>query len=444
MLMPAKVNDWLPDDHLAKFIVEIVDQLDISEIEKKYAPRGGTPYNPRMMLSLLFYGYATGIFSSRKLEKATHDRIDFRYITCNLHPDHDTINEFRRRFLDDLKPLFTQILLMARELGMLKVGNVAIDGTKIKANASKHKAVSYKHACKIEKMLEQEIEELLRLAEEADHKRLEDEGVKLPEEISRRENRLEKIKQAKTVIEERARERYEQEKAEHEAKLAERKRKAEATGKKPRGKEPKPPKEEPRDKDQYNFTDPESRIMKENASGAFEQAYNAQAAVDTESMLVVGECVTDHANDKQELTPTLDSIPEEAGKPEAVIADSGYYSENNVKECEQREVDPYIAAGRTPHQVPLDERLRDLRGDEPPPLPPGATVIEKMKHKLRTVKGRATYRLRKMTVEPVFGIIKEVLGFRRFHLRGLQKASGEWTLMSIGYNLKRMFALQSA
>lgn len=444
MLMPPRISDWLPDSHLAKFIVEIVDQLDISSIEEQYAPRGGTPYSPRMLLCLLFYGYATGVFSSRKLEKATYDSVAFRYITCDQHPDHDTINEFRKRFLKELQPLFTQILLIAREMGMLKVGKVVIDGTKVKANANKHKAVSYKRSGEIEKRLEQEVKELLRQAEETDREPVPDDGLDLPSEIARREQRLEKIKEARAVIEQRAQERYQQEKAEYDAKLAQRQRKAQETGQKPRGNAPKPPEEGPGDKDQYNFTDPESRLMKESSSGAFKQGYNAQVAVDAESMLIMGQRVTDHTNDKQELIPTLEAIPQEVGQPEVGIADAGYYSEKNVKDCEEHGVDPYIATGRVPHHKPLEERLAELRGIEPPTLAEEATPRERMAHKLRTQKGQSIYRLRKMTVEPVFGIIKEVLGIRHFSLRGMAKVAGEWTLVCIGYNLKRLFNLKGA
>jgi transposase len=441
--MPPRIRDWLPEDHPAQFVVEIVDQLDIGVIERQYARRGGPAYSPRILLALLFYGYSDGIFSSRKLEKATRDRIDYRFIACDRQPDHDTINEFRKRFLKDLQPLFTQILLLAREAGALKLGNVAVDGTKVKANASKHCAVSYRRAGELEKLLEAEVAALLAKAAEAEHDAtpLEDEGVHLPAELDRREKRLEKIKQAKAAIEERARERYEREKADCEAKLAERKRKEEESGRKPRGHDPKPPDATPRDKDQYNFTDPESRIMKESSSGGFAQAYNAQAAVDTETMLIVGQSVSNHTNDHRELVPTLDAITEEVGKPESVVADAGYSSQDNVERCEERGIDPYLAPGRMPHHRPLEERLDELRGIEPPNLPPDATAQEKMRHKLRTLKGRARYRLRKMTVEPVFGIVKEVLGFRRFLLRGLEKVRGEWTLVCIGFNLKRLRAL---
>ena len=442
MVMPLRISDWLPDDHLAKFVVEVVDELDISPIEEQYAPRGGTPYSPRMLLSLLFYGYTTRVFSSRKLEMSTYDSVAFRYITCDQHPDHDTINEFRKRFLNELQPLFTQILLVARELGFLKVGKVTIDGSKVKANANKHRAVSYKRSGEIEKRLEQEVKELLRQAEKADRGPGEDDGLDVPAEISRRQRRLEKIKEARAVIEARARERYQQEQAEHEAKLAERERRAKETGKKPRGQTPQPPQAGPGDKEQYNFTDPESRVMKEGASGAFEQSYNVQVAVDAASLLIMGQRVTNHPNDKQELIPTLLAIPEEVGQPEVALADAGYYSEANVRDCQERGVDPYIATGRGSHYQPLEERLAELRGREPPALPEAATPKERMAHKLRTQQGRAIYRLRKMTVEPVFGIIKEALGFRRFSLRGMEKAAGEWTLVCIGYNLKRLFSLQ--
>ena len=301
-LFPESVDEWLPEDHLARFVVEIVDHLDIAPIENEYGGRGGIEaYHPRMLLSLLFYGYATGVFSSRKIERATYDSVPFRYIAVNSHPDHDTIANFRKRFLDRLSPLFTQILVIANGLGCLQLGTVSLDGTKIHANASKHSAYSYAYASALEERLQQEVAELLRLAEEADNESPPD-SQDIPEELSRRADRIEAIRHAKAEMECRAAERYAKEQAEYREKMEARQSKAEASGKKPRGKEPKA-------KDQVNLTDGDSRIMPVSGGG-FEQCYNAQAAVDTESQLVVISDVTQHTNDKEELRPALEALGE--------------------------------------------------------------------------------------------------------------------------------------
>jgi len=389
-----------------------------------------------MLLSLLFYGYATGIFSSRKLEQATYDSVAFRFIAANNHPDHDTIAVFRKRFLHQLKPLFVQILIIAKEMGLLKVGKVSLDGTKIKANASKHRALSWGHACKIEKQLQAEVDELMRLAQKADSSEIPDE-MNIPQELLRRQDRLEAIAEAKKKIEQRANERYSREVEEYEQKVAARKAKAKENGRKPQGRGPKPPTAGPRDKDQVNITDEESRIMP-SAKG-FKQAYNAQAAVDLDSMCIISAHVTQSPNDKQEVSPTLealDELPEQLGKVDTLLADTGYFSESNVKECIEAEVAPLISTGRQKHNQPLQERFT-----QPESLPDNADPVEKMKHRLKTPEGRQLYGKRKSTVEPVFGIIKHVMGFRQFLLRGYEAVSGEWTLVSIAWNLKRMFAL---
>ncbi len=426
----------MPEGHLARFAVDIVSQLNLRSITDQYGGRGSKAYHPRMLLSLLFYGYATGVFSSRKIELATYDSVAFRFIAANKHPDHDTIATFRKRFLDELKPLFVQILIIAKEMGLLKLGKVSLDGTKVKANASKHRALSWGHACKIEKQLQAEVAELMQLAQEADSSDIPDE-MNIPEELLRRQDRLDAIDEAKEKIEQRANERYSREVEEYEQKVADRKAKAEKSGKKSRGREPKSPTPGPRDKDQVNLTDEESRIMP-SAKG-FKQAYNAQAAVDLDTMCIVSAHVTQSPNDKQEVVPTLealDELPEQLGKVDTLLADTGYFSGSNVKECIAAEVTPLISTGRQKHNQPLQERF-----SQPESLPDNADPVEEMKHRLKTPDGRQLYAKRKSTVEPVFGIIKHVMGFRQFFLRGYEAVSGEWTLVSIAWNLKRMFVL---
>jgi len=301
-LLPPSIQDWLPEQHLARFIVDIVDQLDLSQLESCYGGGGKPPYHPALLLAMMFYGYATGVFSSRKLEQASYDSVAFRFITADSHPDHDTIATFRKRFLPELKDLFVQILVLARVMGLFQLGKVSLDGTKVKANASKHKAMSWGYANKLEEQLRREVQELLRRAEQAD---AEDEmELDIPDELVRREDRLVAIARAKEEIERRARERYEAEQAEYEEKLKRRQEKEAKTGKKARGRSPKPPVEGPRDTDQVNFTDGESRIMP--SSEGFVQAYNAQAAVDIDSHLIVENHITQQPNDKQQIEPALE------------------------------------------------------------------------------------------------------------------------------------------
>jgi transposase len=436
-LFPPSVQEWLPEGHLARFVVEVVEQLNLEQLKASYAGRGSEAYSPEMLVALLFYGYATGVFSSRQLERSTYDSVAFRYIAANSHPDHDTIAVFRKRFLPTLKELFVQILMIAAEAGVLKIGTVSLDGTKVKANASKHKAMSYGHACKVEQQLKEEVAKLLKKAEAADKADIPD-GMSIPEELARRTERLKVIAKAKAEIERRAAERYAAEKEAYDKKLAERAAKQQKSGKKPRGKEPKPPMAGPNAKDQVNLTDEESRIMP--ASDGFKQAYNAQAAVDTKSMVIIASHVSQQPNDKQQLKPALEalsSLPKGLGKVNAVIADSGYYSETNVKDCEDKEVVPYIAIDRQSHNQPLWERF-----NEPPPLPDNADTVARMKHRLKTAVGKAVYAIRKSTVEPVFGVIKAVMGFDRFLLRGCAAVNGEWDLVCIAWNIKRLHALR--
>jgi transposase len=439
-LLPPSVDEWLPEKHLARFVVEVVDGLDTSAMSSAYRGSGSASYHPRLLLGILIYGYATGVFSSRKLERATYDSVAFRFIAANDHPDHDTIAAFRRRFLKEIEALFVQVLLLAREMGLLKMGTVALDGTKIHANASKHSALSYEHAGKIETQLKAEVAELMAKAEAADKADLPD-GLSIPDELARREERLKKLAEARAKIEARAKERYERELAEYRAKLAAREAKQKASGRKPGGKPPEPPVEGPRPTDQINLTDEESRIMPVSGGG-FEQCYNAQAVVAESSLLVVASDVAQAPNDKQQLEPMLaktGALPKELGEAETVLADNGYFSEANVKACGAAGVEPLIALGRDAHHQSLRERFADA-----PPPPENPTPVEAMAHRLQTPEGKKLYAKRKHTPEPVFGIIKSVLGFRQFLLRGLEKVKAEWTLVTLAWNMKRMFALKAA
>jgi transposase len=434
--LTVSLRECLPVDHLARFVVAVISLLDLSCIYVHYGNRGGQAYAPEILLGLLFYGYATGVFSSRKIEKATYESIPFRFIAGGLHIDHDTIASFRKTFLPEIRELFVQILLLAYVAGVLKLGNISLDGSRIHADASKSKAVSYKRLLKLEEQLHQEIEELLALSEQADQVEL-PEGMVIEDEITFREYRLANLAEAKTVLEARAQERYEAELAEYEAKMRAREERAQQTGHKPRGRAPQPPVPGPHAKDQYNFTDPESRIMKNSTDGGFDQHYNVQVAVEQESFLIVSNTLSNHPNDYGEAIPTLDAVPAELGKPAAAALDNGYFSQNNIAGMERRGIEPYIATGREPHH----RNWKAYFAEQPIPPPEDASPTVKMAYKLRTEIGRAIYRLRKCTVEPVIGIIKEVLGFRQFSLRGLAAAAGEWCLVCLAFNLKRLHKL---
>ena len=439
-LLPPSVDEWLPERHLARFVVEVIERLDLSAMVGSYRGSGSAPYHPSALLGLLVYGYATGVFSSRKLERATYDSVAFRFIAANDHPDHDTIASFRRRFLAEIEALFVRVLVLAREMGMLQLGTVALDGTKLHANASRHSALSYGHANKIEAQLKAEVAELLALAEAADCADVPD-GMSVPEELARREDRLARLAEAKAAIEARASERFQREQAEHAAKMKARAEQEKTTGKKPGGKPPAPPTADPGAKDQINLTDQDSRIMPV-AGGGFEQAYNAQAAVAAGSMLVVGHDVVQAANDKQQIEPMLGRfgrLPAALGTLETLLADSGYFSAANVTACADAKIAPLIAMGRERHHRSWRERFA-----APPPAPENATPLAAMRHRLATPEGKRLYALRKQTPEPVFGIIKSVIGFRQFSLRGLEKVKGEWSLVTMAWNIKRMFALASA
>lgn len=434
--VPGNCEGWLDENSLPRFIVDVVEQLDTSAIENAYGGGGSAPYPPKMMLALLFYCYASSIFSSRKIEKATYELIPVIFITGGTHPDHDSINTFRKRFLAELSVLFVQLLQIAQGMGILKLGSISIDGTKINANASKHKAMSWEYACKIEEQLRAEVDELIKRSETQNNQSNQD--IDIPAELKRRETRLDKITAVKAELKRRAAERYAHEQAEYEAKLKERKEKEEARGRKLGGKPPKAPEPEPKAKDQVNFTDGESRIMPVSGGG-FEQAYNAQASVDIDTMLIVGQHVSQNTNDKQEVTPALQELsklPDELGKIEKAALDSGYFSQDNVQQLEKAGIEPYMPSGRQYHNPTLEERFAKT-----PEAPENASSVEKMAHRIKTEDGRKFYARRKSTVEPVFGIVKEIMGFRQFMLRGLDAVQGEWTLVCMAFNLKRLCAL---
>lgn len=438
-LMPPSIEDWLPEKHIARFITDILEELDFSALEEKYSNLGRKGYPVKVMAGLLFYGYATGVYSSRKIEAATYESVPFRYIAANLHPDHASISEFRRIFGKDLRTIFLQILLIASRSGLLKVANLSTDGSKINANASKHKALSWEYANKLEQQLKGEIDQLMKLSESADADL--PQGMSIPEELGRKEARLKVIGAAKKEIEERAKKRFEEEQSEYNEKMNERKKHEEQTGKKKAGKVPQPPVAGPGKNDQVNLTDPESRIMPKSGGG-FEQAYNAQASVDIESMLMVTNHVTQHTNDKNEIAPTVDQLKvveqRIEQKCENLLADAGFFSEANVKHCKNANIAPLIANKRDHHNKSFMARFA-----EPDKIPENADSVDQMNHRLKTQEGKALYAKRKSTIEPVFGIIKNVMKFRKFLCRGLEKAQNEWNIVAIAWNIKRMYVLQA-
>lgn len=439
LLLPPDLRDWVPGDHMVHFIMDAVAALDLSAAKVNHRGTGSAQFPPSMMLALLIYSYATGTFSSRKIETATYENVATRFLCADTHPDHDSICKFRRENKDLLSSIFHQVLELAAAARVLKVGDltVSIDGTKLLANASKHSAMSHDRIEEQMQLATDQIAELLAKAEDADSTPLQD-GLSIPEEIQRREDRLAKLKQAKAELEARAKARFEEENAAHAEKLAAREEKEKSTGRKPNGKPPAPPTQGPRPKDQYNFTDPESRIMKDK--GGYNQCYNAQAVVEVDTMLIVGQHLTDAPNDKQQLQPALATISPAVGEVTRVLIDSGYFSEAAVTRVEAHGAGPTVYAAMKRHSH--GRSIAELEKQPEPPAPPeGSPLAEIMAHRLSTTEGKALYGLRKQTVEPVFGIIKEVIGFRRFMLRGKEKAALEWSLVNTAYNLKRLFGL---
>jgi len=444
MFLPCDLREWVPAGHIVHVILEAVEQIPTAHFAVNHRGSGSEQYPPTMMLALLIYCYATGRFGSRTIEAASHSDVAVRYLCANHHPDHDTICAFRTANEAAFQAAFVTVLQMAQHLKLTKLGTVSIDGTKIQANASKHAAVSYARAGEMLAQLELEVQELMTRAKQAENQETK-EQLDLPAELQRRESRRAALQQARALIEARAQELAAAQQADYEAKQARRQAQRDA-GQKPRGPEPKPPSGTPDPKAQYNFTDPESGIMKAGNGAHFEQAYNAQAAVDA-AMFIAGARVSTAANDKQELPATAAAISAVATPQiETILVDSGFYSDAAVRAVETKTdgtpsgVTVLAAVEKLSHH----KTLADLLPQPEPPAPgPAASAKEKMAHRLKTAAGKALYKLRKQTVEPVFGIIKEVMGFRRFSLRGHAKVALEWTLVCVSYNLKRLFTLKN-
>jgi transposase len=441
MMFPPSVQELLPEGHLARFVVEILEQMNLCLFVNAYSGRGKAPYHPEVLLGILIYGYATGVYTSRAIERACLDSMAFRFVAADTHPDHDTIATFRTRFDSEIKDIFTQVLIVAASMKLVKLGTISLDGSKVNANASKHSSLSHGHAEELEKRLRAEVEELARLAAEAESQAVTSE-LDFPEEIKRREDRLVAIQKAKAEIEARAAERSAREKAEYDARMAKREAQRQA-GKKLRGKDPEPPEEGPRSTDQVNLTDDESRIMPVSGGG-FEQAYNAQIAVDADSLLIVCYDVVQAVNDKKQVEPMLqklDTLPECLGKAHTLLGDNGYFSADNVDACAKAGVIPLLAPGREEHYH-SPETLQNM----PESMPVDANVdpLTRMKQYLKTKEGRKQYGRRKCTVEPVFGIIKQVMKFRQFTRRGLDKVRSEWRWVSLAWNVRRMAVLKTA
>jgi transposase len=417
LLLPASLREWLPDDHLSYFVSDVVDQLDLSAIESVYEgeERGQPPYHPRMMTKILVYGYCVGVFSSRRIQKRLVEDVAFRVLAAGNQPDFRTIADFRKLHLKALEELFQQMLRLTLETGTMKLGRVALDGSKVKGNASKHKAMSYGRTKETEKRLREEVRKLLNQAEAADQEEdsrygRDRRGDELPEELRRRETRIARIREAKRALEERAREQAKSE-----------------------GKDPE--EAQPKKKEQYNFTDPESRMLK--GPDGFLQGYNTQIAVEPVFQLIVGQTVTQAANDKQQMVPLIEAIEEQsAQKPAGVLADNGYCSDENLKYLATKRMEGFVATGKQKHG---ERREPCKRG----PLPRGASRVERMERKLETKVGAAVYATRKFIVEPVFGQIKQGRGFRQFLLRGIEKVRGEWALICMTHNILKFHKICS-
>jgi len=442
LLLPPDLRDWVPSSHLVHFVIDAMDAIDTRPCRVNSRGTGSAQYPPSVLLSLLVYSYATGVFSSRQIERSTHENVAVRLLCADTHPDHDTVCTFRRENAALLKSVFAQILEMAARCQVLKVGNItlAIDGTKVLANASKHAAVSYAHAEKTMQLLDQEIEQLLAKAEDADAVPLQD-GLSIPDEVQRRQQRKTLLAKAKAEMDARAFARAQADQAGYETKLAARQAQREG-GRKPRGKDPVPPDATPGPSDQFNFTDPASRIMQ--TKDGFQQAYNAQAAVETDSRLIVGPRVTNACNDKNQLEPNLAAARAHV-QPATALIDSGFVSEAAIKAVESDSqgnpsgVRILAAMQRERH----GRTVAQLEQHAEPCAPaPDAPFAEQMRHRTATAAGRALYKLRQQTVEPVFGIIKAAMGFRRFSLRGLQKVNLEWDLVCLAYNVRRLHILK--
>ncbi|MBS3762882.1 MAG: IS1182 family transposase [Planctomycetes bacterium] len=436
LLLPPDLRDWVPEDDMVHFVIRAVEGLPREAFKINHRGTGSEQYPPGMMLALLIYCYANGTFSSRRIERATYRDVAVRYLTGNTHPDHSTICAFRSSNEEAIAEAFLHVLKLAREMGVLKVGTISVDGSLVDANASRYKNVSYERAQELEEKLQEDIEELLRKAEKAD-KEGEDDGQKLPEHISRRQKLLGKMREAQRELEEKARRRAERQQEAYQEKLRAREERPSSR----KGPIPKPPKETPEPDDQVNLTDPDSNIMRKNRRKEYRQSYNGQAAVDADgSQMVLATGVSSSSSDRGQLVPTVEEVSENLEKPEAVLADTGYCNVAALKQLQEEEIEPYVSVGAEENHT---ERAYEFRPQKKGRKKKNITdpVLLDMKEKLESEAGRRMYAKRKMTVEPVFGIIKHVMGFRQFLLRGLEKVRSEWRLVCLAYNVKRLFRL---
>lgn len=439
LLLPPDLQDWVPEDDLVHFVIAAVDSLDASVFRVNERGTGSAQYPPSMMLGLLIYCYANGIFSSRRIERATYRDIAVRYLTGDTHPDHDTIAKFRRENFDAVSACFVHVLELAQASGLLKVGTVSVDGTKLKANASINRNVGYERTGQLVEQLEREVQALLEEAERIDGHDAAD-GQTLPEELAKREGLKAKLEAARAQIEARHKAKQEREQAEYERNVKAREDRIKKGEN--RGRVPKPPDPDPAPKTQQNLTDADSRLMRKNLRSGFEQAYNAQLTVDADgTQLILSARVTNHSCDKNELLPNIEAIPETLERPTRVLADTGYLNQHHGKPLEEQGMDLYIAPGKDARR-----RAHDFR-PEPSECKPKqqerSAWTRAMRAKLDTEEGRTLYAKRKQTVEPVIGIIKSVLGLRQFHLRGHENVNGEWQLATLAYNMKRLHTLAS-
>ena len=441
LLLPPDLRDWIPDDDLVHFVIEAVDGLDLSVFRINRTGSGSAQYPPHMMLSLLIYSYANGVFSSRRIERATYRDIGVRYLTGDTHPDHDTICKFRRENFDAVASCFVHVLRLAQELKLLKMGMVSVDGTTLKANASKNRNVRYDRAGELVEQLELEVRELMEQAERKDQSEQND-GQSLPAEISRRETLKRKLEQARERLESSAKKKAQAEQADYERKVREREQRKGSA----KGCHIKKPDPTPDGKEQDNLTDPDSRLMRHNKRSPYEQAYNGQIVVDADgSQLVLSAHVSQCASDRNELVSAIDGIPEIIGMPDTVLADNGYLNENQVRMLEGDEEEPRMNVLISVHaEAKQLRRKHDFRPqptkEKKSPQIRSEFVLE-MKEKMERDESREKYRLRKQTVEPVFGIIKQWMGFRQFLLRDHEKVSGEWQLVTLSYNIKRLWKM---
>lgn len=437
LLLPPDLRDWVAEDDLVHFVIQAVERLPLTTFAVNHKGCGDEQYPPHLMLALLIYCYANGVFSSRRIERATYRDIAVRYLTADTHPDHDTICAFRRNNLEAIAAAFVDVLELAQELKLLKLGTVSLDGTHIKASASKDKNVTYERAQQLRTQLQQDVNELLQQAERADQK--DEDPQKLPQEIARREKLLQQMDTACARLEQRAKERAAAERADYERKVAARQQREGSA----KGPEPKPPKATPEPDEQINLTDPDARLMRKSQRESYTQSYNAQAVVDVgASRLIVGQRVSDCASDAGQLEPDLQSIPETLGSPDQALADCGYVDREVFERLREERpgLDLYVSVHREDAHA---ERRYDYRPLDKIKKPKVITdpVLLAMADKLKTPEGKTIYRQRACTVEPVFGVIKAVLGFRQFLLRGMKKVSGEWNLVCLAYNLKRLHRL---